>query len=168
VVGVSDPVVDTRPPTGHAGVVGGVALVGAVALVVSVNALALALLGALLFTGGTVYGSSRLVGLGALAAFGGIAVGAISGVSTVLLLVATVGVVVAWDAAGQALDLATTVGREADSQRALTVHVAVAGGVASIAGGVGYGVFLVVGDGRPVGALVLLLVGGVLLAAALR
>jgi len=167
-VTVSDPVIDTRPPTGHAGVVGGVALVGAVALVVSVNALAFGLLGALLLAGGTAYGSARVVGLGALSALGGVAVGAISGVGVVFLLVATAGVLVAWDAAHQALDLAETVGRGAESKRALSVHAAVTGGVACIAAGVGYAVYLVVGGGRPVGALVLLLAGGVLLAAALR
>lgn len=165
---MSDPVVDTRPPTGHAGVVGGIAVVGAVALVVSAGALALALLGALLLTGGTVYGSGRVVGLGVLAALGGIVVGAISGVGVVFLLVATAGIVVAWDAARQSLALAETVGRDADSKRALTIHTSVTGGIASIAAGVGYGVYLVVGDGRPVGALVLLLFGGVLLAATLR
>ncbi|MWG36933.1 DUF7519 family protein [Halomarina oriensis] len=165
---MTDPVVDTRPPTGHAGIVGGVAVVGAVALVVSASALSLALLGALLLTAGTVYGSGRVVGLGALAALGGVAVGAISGVGVVFLLVATAGIVVAWDAARQSLDLAETVGREADSQRALSTHTGVAAGVTSIAAGLGYGIYLVVGDGRPVGALVLLLFGGVLLAAALR
>lgn len=165
---MSDPVIDTRPTTESAALVGGIALVGAVALVASSGALALALLGALLLGSGTVTGASRLVSLGALASLGGVVVGGLSGVGVVFLLVATVGALVSWDAAVHALDVGETVGRAADSTQALSVHAAVAGGVASITAGVGYAVYSVAGGGRPVGALVLLLTGAVLLEAALR
>ena len=165
---MSDAVLDTRPTTGNAALVGAVAVVGAVALVASANALVFGLLGTLLLAGGTATGSGRVVSLGVVAALGGVVVAALTGVGVVFVVVATACALVAWDAALQALALGETVGRAADSRRALSVHVAVAGGVASVAAGVGYAVYLVGGGGRPVGALVLLLAGAVLLAAALR
>ncbi|MFC5970898.1 hypothetical protein ACFPYI_06090 [Halomarina salina] len=161
-------VVDTRPSTNDAALVGGVGTVGAVTLLTSPNALVFGLLGTLLFAGGTAVGAGRVVSLGLVASLGGVVVGALTGVGVVFVVAATTCFLVAWDAANQALALGETVGREAVSQRALSVHAAVAGGVASVAAGVGYGVYLAVGGGRPVGALVLLLVGAVLLASALR
>jgi hypothetical protein len=168
VVGVTDAVLDTRPTVSAVALVGAVGLLGAIALVAAPEALALGLLGTLLLAAGTATGTDGLVGLGALAGLGGVALGATAGVGVVYLLVATTGTLVAWDGATQALDLGETVGREADSQRALSIHTAVAAGVACLAAGGGYVVYLVVGDGQPVGALVLLLAGAVLLAGALR
>jgi hypothetical protein len=139
-------------------------------LVVAVVPLSLVpgLLGLILLTSGTVRGTGSLVTVGACGLGIAILVAGLGGTDPVLLLVGTAGTVLAWDAGIQAIDLGTMLGREANTSRALVVHVAASTIIAAMIAGIGYAVFHIVSGGQPVTALVLLLFGALILVAAFR
>ena len=83
-------------------------------------------------------------------------------------LACTVGGVVAWDLATNAVDLGEQIGREPDTTRAELAHALATTGVGVVLAGVAYGVYSVGGGGRPAGAVIALLVGVLALLSALR
>ena len=117
---------------------------------------------------GVLRGSLRAITLGATALliatlFGGLATGA-----PFLLLPGIIATVLAWDLGEQAINVGEHLGRGADTTQLEATHAAGSTVVAVGAGGLGYGVYLVSAGGRPVTALVFLLLAAVVLTSALR
>lgn len=112
-------------------------------------------------------GDRRLVSVGAAALLGGVLVAGVSGASPASLFVGVGATVLAWDAGGTAIDLGAQLGRAADTRRVELVHAAASAGVAVASAAIGYAVFLVMAGGQPLGALLLLLLAGAILVAAL-
>lgn len=128
---------------------------------------ALALAGLLALALGTYRDRGRDVTVGALVLFAAVLLAAIDGLAAVLVVLATLGAILAWDATEHARSLRRQLGPHAGVDRAALVHVAgtvLAGGtVAALALGT-----LVVARGRlPAVAGVFLVLGAILLAAAL-
>lgn len=134
------------------------ALSGAVVAVVGTAALSL----------GLALASRQLVSLGgALLLVGVLFTGYVAAGPGMLLIGAITGVV-AWDAAGTAIDIGQQLGRETATARVETVHAVASLVAGSVAGGIGYAVFAVGGAGLPVLALLLLAGGAVALVGGLR
>lgn len=160
---------DARPPT--AAVVASLAAAGVAATAGAVaSPIGGALLGvaALAFLAGALRGSTRLLTWGAAVGVAGIGVAGYRGAPPESLLVAAVGLAVAWDVADHGVGLGEQVGRGARTRRNVAVHAGTALLVGSVAAGLVYGVTLAVGGGQPVAALALLLAGGIALISALR
>jgi len=83
-------------------------------------------------------------------------------------LACTVGTVVAWDVATNAVELGEQMGREADTTRAEVTHALATTGVGVVLAATSYGVYVLSGGGQPVGAVIALLVGALALLSALR
>ncbi|WP_254537042.1 DUF7519 family protein [Halomarina litorea] len=160
--------IDRRPGRASVVLTGTLALVALLPLVLAPTAVVAGGLGTVLLVGGTAVGSDRVATAGLLGLLVGVVLAGLAGVTPGFVLVATAAALVAWDAAVQAIDLGRMLGREASTRRAHTVHVAATAGVAALVSAFGYAAFRVVEGGRPVTALVLLLLGGVVLAATLR
>ncbi len=160
--------IDRRPARPTVAVVGALAFVALLPLALVPTALAVGVPGAALVVVGTAAGSDRAATAGLLGLLGGVVVSGLAGVAPVVVLVEMVAALVAWDAAVQAIGLGRMLGREAGVRRALVVHVASSAGVAALVAAFGYVAFRLVGGEQPVTALVLLLFGGVVLAATLR
>lgn len=126
------------------------------------GALGLGLLGV-----GTRAGRRDAVGGGGLALLAGTLLAGAFGAGPVALLVAAGAALVAWDTAEHAVGLGEQVGRRASIGRAVGVHAAGSGLLATLGAGVSYGVFRLAGDGSPL-ALVLLLAGVLALLTVLR
>lgn len=163
-----DTVIDPRPTRLGIGITGVFAIVALLATAVVPVSLLPNLLGVLLIVFGTIRGTRSFVTLGAACLVGGVLVAGLSGAGPEPLLIATAGIVLAWDTGTQAIDIGTTLGRTANTTRALVVHVAASTIIAAVIAGLGYAVYRVVGTGQPVTALVLLLFGALVLGAALR
>lgn len=159
---------DTRPT--RLGV--GLALLFAVGVLVGTAVVPMALVpggvGVLLLGLGTVRTSESLVTLGGSGLLLGVLIAGLGGAGSEPLLLATACVVLAWDAAIQAIDVGRTLGRDADTTRALTVHTAISVVAVVTTAGIGYAVFAVVSGGYPITALVLLLLGALILGGAYR
>ena len=100
--------------------------------------------------------------------FGGAVAAAVENAPTLVVLVGAGGAVVAWDLLDNAISLGEQLGREADTRRTEVVH---AGGSVAVALGVAagsYGLYSVAGGGKPLSALVFLLVAVVALTSVLR
>ncbi|MFB6266288.1 MAG: hypothetical protein ABEI31_01410 [Halodesulfurarchaeum sp.] len=85
-----------------------------------------------------------------------------------LSLVGATFAVAAWDVGEHAIDLGEYVGRSARSRHAVLAHAAASLAVGLVPVGLGYGVYLLAPGGRPVSALVLLLLAAVLVTLGLR
>ncbi|ELZ59400.1 hypothetical protein C467_03971 [Halorubrum hochstenium ATCC 700873] len=160
---------DARPPT--AAVVASLAAAGVAATAGAVaSPIGGALLGvaALAFLGGGLRGSTRVLTWGATVGVVGLGVAGYRGAPPESLLVAAVGLAVAWDVADHGVGLGEQVGRGARARRNVAVHAGTSLLVGSVAAGLVYGVSLAVGGGQPVAALALLLAGGIALISALR
>ncbi|MDB2282467.1 hypothetical protein PM030_11340 [Halorubrum ezzemoulense] len=160
---------DARPPT--VAVVASLAAAGVAAtaaLIASPTGGALVGVGALAFLGGSLRGSARVLTWGATAGVAGIALAGYRGAPPEALLVAAVGLAVAWDVADHGVGLGEQVGRGARVRRNAAVHAGASLLVGALAAGLVYGVSLAVGGGQPVAALALLLAGGIALISALR
>ena len=148
--------------------VGGVAT-AAVALgnpvMAPVGAAGLAVLAA-----GTFRGQRRAVTLGATVLFVGtlLAAAARGGMTPLSALLAGALSVAAWDLGEYAIGLGEEVGTTARTAHAELVHAALTLAVAVLAVSVGYGIYVVGADGRPVLAVVLLVVGAFILFRTLR
>lgn len=160
----------TRTPPAASAALSVVAAGGAVASLALVDAVALApaALGSLALLVGLARASRRLVTAGAAGLLVGVGVAGALGGGPEPLLVALVGTALAWDSADHGIGVGEHLGREADSTRVVAVHAAGTLAVATLAAGVGYGVYRAASGGQPVTAVVFLLVGVVALAAALR
>lgn len=144
-----------------AGTVGLVAQWSPAAGVVAIGGLALVALG-------TTVGSVGAVVAGSFGLFGGVVLAGLSDAGTLSLLLATLGAILAWDLGEQAVTLGRQVGRGAKTGRGELVHAGASllVGIASV--GLVGGVSASVGGGFRIGALVVLLVAGIVLVSALR
>jgi hypothetical protein len=160
---------DARPPT--VAVVASLAAAGVAAtaaLVASPVGGALLGVAALGFLGGALRGSTRVLTWGAAVGVAGLATAGYRGAPAEALLVAAVGLAVAWDVADHGVGLGEQVGRGARARRNVAVHAGSSLLVGALAAGLVYAVSLAVGGGQPVAALALLLAGGIALISALR
>ncbi|TKX70074.1 hypothetical protein [Halorubrum sp. SP9] len=161
--------IDARPPT--VAIAASLAAAGVAATAASVaSPTGGALLGvaALGFLGGSLRGSVRVLTWGAAVGVVGLALAGYRGAPPEALLVAAVGLAVAWDVADHGVGLGEQVGRGARARRNVAVHAGSGLLVGALAAGLVYGVTLAVGGGQPVAALALLLAGGIALISALR
>lgn len=160
--------VDRRPPRLGQVLAIGAGLVGVAAAGVGSSVGGLGAAGGLLVLGGGLHvGSRRAVSVGALALLGGQLYAGLAGAPPAALLVGVAATTLAWDLGGVAIDLGAELGREAIAWRPQVVHAAGSLAVATTVSGVGYGVFLAALGGQTVTALLLLLLGGLALVAAL-
>jgi len=153
--------IDPRPDRSAVALAGGSGGAAALALVASPGAALPAALGTVALAAGTARGSEAGATLGLLGLLLGTLLGGLAGLPAATLVVAAGASVLAWDVALQAIDLGRTLGRTADGRRPLAVHAAATATVVALAGALAYAVFRIAGGGRPVTALVLLLVGAV-------
>lgn len=165
-VGVTE--LDRRPSGTGTALALVAALVAVGGLAASPPAVLAGVSGAGVLGAGLRYGSDAGVTAGAALLFVGVLVAGVFGAAPELLLVAASGTVVSWDVAENAVGVAQQLGREADTARAELVHAAGSAAVAALGSGVAYLAFTQVGGGHAESALVFLLLGAVLLAAALR
>ncbi|GAA0724601.1 hypothetical protein J2744_002396 [Halorubrum trapanicum] len=160
---------DARPPTvaivASLAAAGVAATAGAVASPIGGALLGVAALG---FLGGALRRSTRVLTWGAAVGVVGVAVAGYRGAPAEALLVAAVGLAVAWDVADHGVGLGEQVGRGARVRRNVAVHAGTSLLVGALAAGLVYGVTLAVGGGQPVAALALLLAGGIALTSAVR
>lgn len=134
----------------------------------SSTALALSGGGAALVVYGTQAGARRFVTLGGAALFLAAVFAGTGGLDTSYALVAGAAAVVAYDAGEHAVSLGHDVGKDGHVGTALFVHVAITAAVALLVAAFSYAIYEYGPGSLPVGALVALLVGGVLLAYTLR
>lgn len=159
---------DPRPPT--VAVVPALVAVGVATLVVAAASATGALLagpGSVLLLYGAYSGTRRWVTVGSALAFVGAVIGAATGLPILPALVAGAAALVAYDTAEHALTLGVDVGQDAPVQQSVFVHAFGSFVVASLAGGLGYGIYEFGPTSLPVTGLVALLVAAVLLAYAL-
>jgi hypothetical protein len=134
----------------------------------STTSVALSALGTALLVYGTQSGTRRFVTLGGGALFFAVVFSGIAGLETRYAVVAGAAAIVAYDAGEHAVSLGHDVGRDGNVGAALLVHVAITSAVALVVASFSYAVYEYGPGSLPVGALVALLLGGVLLAYALR
>jgi len=163
----NDPLV-RRPDRFGVALAGALALLAAATTAASLPALLAGAGGAVVLVLGTARGAGVAVGLGLAGLLGGVVLAGLAGATPEALLVGTAAAVLAWDAGTQAVELGSAMGRAADTSRALVVHTAVSTLVAAVVAVAGYAVFRLAGDPRPVSAVVLLVLGGLVLALLLR
>lgn len=113
-------------------------------------------------------GSERLLGAGVATLVVALLLGGVLGTPAELLVIAAGATVLAWDVGDNALGVGEQLGRNARTDRLELVHAAASLAVAVVGSAVAYGVFRLAGGGRPVLAVVLLLLGATILVAVLR
>lgn len=126
------------------------------------------LFGAFVLATGVELDRGGVRNLGTLVMLGGPVVGGLATDAASPLLLAAVAVVVAHDAADNAVALGAQLGAHTRTRRAESVHAAGTLLVGVAGALVGYVGFRLSGGGKPVGAVVVLLVGAVVLLVALR
>lgn len=129
--------------------------------------LAVGTVGMILLVAGLVRGANAAVTSGAFALFVGAIVAGVLGAPVVPTLVSVAATVLAWDVGGSAISIGRQLGRDADTLRIETVHIAVSLVVVGTTIGVGYGLFRAGTGGQPIAALVFALLSAVLLVEAL-
>jgi hypothetical protein len=139
-----------------------------VAAVSSASALAASAIGLVVLAGGLLLGARRLVTAGGVGLFAAVLFGGLAGAGPELLLVGLLAAVFAWDVGENGIGIGEQLGRETNTTRAELVHAASTLLVGVVATALGYGAYQSAGGGRPVTALVFLLLGVVTLVAALR
>jgi len=141
------------------GLAGGLALVPAAA---GPTAAVAALPGLAGLVAGVSRGNRRLVRAGAVGLYAGVLLAGVLGAPVMLLALGTVGAVVAWDGAEQAVDLGRHPG-SADAARPVLVHAAITAGVAALVAVGSYLLYRLGAVPAPTVVVVVLLVGGLLL-----
>lgn len=145
---------------GVTGITGGLALIPAVtvptAAVTGVPGFAVLLLG-------VAHGRRRLLRAGALGLYAGVLVAGLVGAPVTALAIGTVGAVVAWDGAEQAVDLGRHLGSAAQFGRPGAVHTAFTAGIALLAATGSYLLYRLAAVPAPTVVVVVLLVGALLL-----
>ncbi|WP_254829282.1 DUF7519 family protein [Haloglomus salinum] len=111
---------------------------------------------------GVSRGNRRQVRAGAVGLYAGVLLAGMLGAPTTLLALGTVGVVVAWDGAEQAVDLGRHPG-SADAARPVLVHTAITAGVAVLVTVGSYLLYRLGAAPAPTVVVVVLLTGGLLL-----
>lgn len=153
---------------------GGWIAVGAALLVLAAGglyswrALSTGVLAVALLVWGLARVSARTVDAGGAGLLASAVFAGVDGAPAAVVLVGVAAAVVAWDLAGNALSVGRQLGRAARTTRLELVHAGGSVLVGTVAAGLGYGIFRGATGGRPVLALVLLLVAVVLIASALR
>ncbi|MFB6141867.1 MAG: hypothetical protein ABEJ30_00830 [Halorientalis sp.] len=160
--------VDRSPVRFASGVAVAAALVAALASgLYSLPAFAAGLPGVALVGAGVGVGRRRgtrwVVTVGAAVLLAGVVVAGVFGAPEMVLLLATVATVLAWDAGGTAIDIGRQLGREAESIRVQLVHLGSTAIVGGLTAAIGFGIYRTVTAGQPLTALVLLLVAALLL-----
>jgi len=169
---MSTAVVD-QSPTRFGSVVAVVA--GALALVLtgaySWFALVAGSAGFVLVLAGVAVGSRRTITLGATVLVGSALVAGVQGVHPLVLVLASVASLLAWDAGTTAIGLGRQLGRHADTARLELLHTGTSVAVGLAVGGVAYVLFVAISGGAstpPVTAVVFLLLATVFLASLFR
>lgn len=161
--------IDRRPARTSSAAAVGAGLVAAGALLLGSPAGFLASgVGLALLVAGLLQGSRRAIDYGGLVLFGSVFLGGFVGGTVESLLVALPASVVAWDSAEHAINVGEQLGREAETSRGEVVHVAASALVGALSAVLGYAIFRSAGGGKPLAALVFLLLGAVVLMWALR
>jgi len=160
--------VDRRPSRTGAGLALAPALVAALAGgLYTWPALLVGAAGLLGLAVGLVRGSRSAVTLGGTGLFAGAVLAGAEGAPVGPVLVGATAAVVAWDVATTAVSVGEQLGRDAETGRLEATHALASAGVGAVTVGLAYGVYLTGAGGRPVAALLFLLVAAVLLVAAL-
>lgn len=160
--------VDHGPARLSGAVSAGVALLTASAVGwYSLEAFGVGAVGAAVLVAGLVIARRTPLVVGAVGLVAGVLLGGIRGAPVWALLVGIAGAIIAWDAADTALVLGRQLCPAARTRRVELVHLSGTLLTASLAAGVGYGVYRVATGGQPVAALLLLLLAGALLVRAL-
>lgn len=159
---------DTSPSNVGQGMALVAALVAAAALAPVPPAVGVGVLSTGLFALGLRRQSHRLVDAAAGLLVGALLVAGVYGTPAELLVVSTAAAVLAWDVADNALTVGEQLGRRARTERLELVHAAATLAVAVVGSAFAYGVFELAGGGRPLLAVVLLLLGSTLIVAVLR
>jgi hypothetical protein len=159
---------DTSPSNVGQGLTLAAALVATVALVPVPTAVGLGVLATGLFAAGLRRAATGLVDAAAGTLAVALIVAGVFGAPAELLVVSTAAAVLAWDVADNALTVGEQLGRRARTERLELVHAAATLTVAVVGSAFAYGVFQLAGGGRPLLAVVLLLLGATLIVAVLR
>lgn len=159
---------DDPPPLSTVLAAGGGAIAIAVVAVTGGVLLVGTLLGVATILLGARRGSHRAIDVGGGIALSTVVLTGLAFPPAPLLLTAIVGVVVAWDMAGYAVDLGTQVGRDAATRSAELTHAAGSTAVGAVAAGGALALSTVAGGGQPIGVLGLQLAGAVALLWVLR
>jgi hypothetical protein len=154
----------SRLPLGLAGAAGAVALLPAVA---SPTGAVAGLPGLVVLLLGVSRTDRRWVRAGALGLYAGVLLAGMTGAPAALLALGTVGAVVAWDGAAQAVALGRHLGPASGRGRPTVVHTAFTAGVALLAAVGSYLLYRLAAVPGPTVVVVVLLVGGLLLLAVL-
>jgi hypothetical protein len=125
------------------------------------------LVGLLGLAAGLTRGSRTAVTLGAAGLFAGALLAGAEGAPVGPVLVGAAAAVVAWDVATTAVSVGEQLGRAAETRRLEATRALASAGVGVVTVSLSYGVYLAGAGGRPVAALLFLLVAAVLLVAAL-
>ena len=145
---------------------------GFVVVVLAVSAATLGVLpgvvGAVLIAVGVYRGSRLLIVLGSGGMFAGIVLNGAVGMDPVVVLIALIAAVLAWDASQNAVTVGLRLGRAAETRRLEVVHIATTGIVTTLAAGGGYVATQISGKTHSPFALVALLLAVVALAVAFR
>ena len=154
----------SRASLGVTGLAGALALAPAItaptAAVAGLPGLAVLLLG-------VSRGRRRLLRVGAVGLYAGVLVAGLVGAPVTLLALGTVGAIVAWDGAEQAVDLGRHLGAPARLGRAGALHTVFTAGVALLAAVGSYLLYRLAAVPAPTVVVVVLLVGALLLQHAL-
>ena len=116
----------------------------------------------------TFRGWRRAATLAGVFLFLGAVVAGVLDVPTAVVVAGVAGAVVVWDLLDNAVSLGEQLGRETDASRAELVHAVGSVSIGLVVSLTSYGVYAVAGGGRPLAALVFLLLGVVALTSLLR
>jgi len=159
---------DPQPPRTAGGLATVAAVVGVgLAGIGGTVAGGLAALGLPLLVLGAFGGRREAVSVGGLLVVGGAILGGVFGAPVPTVVAASAAAFVAWDVAEHGVGLGEQVGSDAHTRNAVVVHAAGSVLVAAVTTFVAVLVFTVGPSGRPLTALVLLLLGAVVIAVAL-
>jgi hypothetical protein len=132
------------------------------------SAVAVAALGVPLLGGALLFGRPGAIDLAGFLLLVAVCVAAIGGAPMPLVLLGTLGAVLAWDLANNAFSLGYQLGREAPTRRVEVMHAASSTGVGVFVAGVGVVLYRAGVEGLPSTAVLVMLVAALLLVAALR
>lgn len=143
-------------------------LLASVSLAPALPAVAVGVLATVTLAYGLQARSGRVLGFGVATLVVALLLGGVLGTPAELLVIATGATILAWDVADSALVVGEQLGRKARTERLELVHAAASLAVAVVGSAVAYAVFRLAGGGRPLLAVVLLLLGATILVAVLR
>ncbi|MDY6764793.1 MAG: hypothetical protein SV377_03770 [Halobacteria archaeon] len=128
---------------------------------------AISIVGVSILALGLMRGTRRFVTVGSFIILLGLIGGSVLSSPTELLILGIASTVIAWDLGENAISIGKQLGREADTKRAEYTHAAGSILVGAASAGIGYAIYTVATGGQPIGALVFLLLAGIILSIAL-